>query len=179
MQKILKKIAILLLGEYKVFKIYTLDLESFSTDEKFPKNFCHFQQNYEQFKGFSGPQSHGFDYLETESGQKLSRCWYWYSDRYKERNFWPLMKGEAKLVDIETLEQARGMGLASKLIIYSSNEMKKLRFKRLYARIWHNNAPSLRAFTKAGWKQHCIVIEIYPLGKKMRFKLPVCLAHIK
>lgn len=173
MKEILKKTATFLWGEYKIFKIYTLDLEYFSTANKFPINFCHFQQDYKHVKGFSGPQSHGFNYLEDVSGKKLGSCWYWYNGRYKERNFWPLMKGEAKLVDIETLKEARGMGIASQLIIYSSNEMKKLNFKRLYARIWHNNTPSLRAFANAGWKPLCLVIEIYPFGKKIRFRLPV------
>lgn len=168
--KILKKSAKLLLGEYKVFKIYTQDLKNFSANNKFPENFCPYQQDYKHVKGFSGPQSHGFIYLDDGGEKKLSRCWYWYDDRYKERNFWPLIKGEAKLVDIETLQEARGMGIASNLIIYSSNEMKKLGFERLYARIWHSNTPSLRAFAKAGWKPHCLVIEIYPLGKKIRFK---------
>ncbi len=170
---ILKKIATLLFGEYSIFKIYTQDLEKLSVIKKFPPNFHHYQQDNKHVKGFSGPESHGFNYIDDENLKEFCRCWYWYNDRYKERDFWPLKHGEAKLVDIRTIEEARGQGIASMLISYSSNEMKKLGFKRLYARIWHSNTPSLRTFEKAGWKPCYLVIEIYPLGKKIRFKFSI------
>ena len=48
--------------------------------------------------------------------------------------------------------------------------MRKRGFVRLYARIWHNNLPSIRAFIKAGWKYERFVLELEPfrIGKRLR-----------
>jgi RimJ/RimL family protein N-acetyltransferase len=44
----------------------------------------------------------------------------------------------------------------------------------LYARIWHNNTPSLRAFEHAGWEPIGTLIEMNPLrlSQPWRFRLP-------
>jgi RimJ/RimL family protein N-acetyltransferase len=101
-------------------------------------------------------------------------CWYWYGERYRQsRNFWPLQSGEAKLIELGTRENARGAGYASMLIAESSRRMFEGGFTRLFARIWHSNEPSLRAFEKAGWRNVAFIVELEIRGirRKLRFDL--------
>jgi ribosomal protein S18 acetylase RimI-like enzyme len=104
-------------------------------------------------------------------GERASACWIWWGERYRrERNFWPLKEGEAKLVHIETNPKFRGRGVAVALLRHAEWVMKQRGFTRMFARIWHNNEPSVRAFTKAGFKYEHFVLEIEPLrfGKRLR-----------
>jgi len=105
-------------------------------------------------------------------GQIVSICAYWYGDRYLERNFWPLKNNEAKLVQLFTAPEARGKGIAQRLIQYSSQKMILRGFNRLYARVWHSNYPSRKAFEKSCWTTIATVIEVHPIKslKPIRMK---------
>ena len=102
-------------------------------------------------------------------------CFYWFGERYQKRNFLQLKEGEAKLVQIVTDPLMRGKGVAQTLIAMSSLDMQRRGFSRLFARIWHSNTPSLRAFERAGWMRKGLIIEIDPLhrSKPWRFRIGV------
>ena len=101
-------------------------------------------------------------------------CFYWFGDRYRQRNFWPLADGEAKLVQIISLPDMRGRGVATMLIERSYHDMAEKGFKKAYARIWHSNTPSVRAFERTGWKRISLVIEVNPFrrSRPVRICLP-------
>lgn len=105
------------------------------------------------------------------AGQLVALCVYWFGDRYRTRNFWPLQEGEAKLVQIVVAPQARGKGIASRLIERSQQAMLSRGFSRTYARIWHSNVPSLRAFERAGWNRIATVVEVNPLRLSRPWRL--------
>lgn len=82
----------------------------------------------------------------------VSGCVYWWGQTYTiHRNFWALLPNEAKLVQISTVPSCRKLGLASALISHSAMRMRESGFRRLYARIWHSNRSSVRAFERANW----------------------------
>jgi hypothetical protein len=81
-----------------------------------------------------------------------SVCYIWQRARYASINYWPIDNGEGKLVHIYTRPNLRERGLATRLILGASQEMKRLGFDRLYARISHTNSASFAAFTRAGWQ---------------------------
>lgn len=123
---------------------------------------------------YGGPESRIFACFEAREkeaslGQRaepLALCAYWYGPRYAQRNFWPLQPGEAKLVQIITSERARGRGAASHLIQASTAILRAEGWTRLYARVWHSNTPSLRAFERAGWLPIALVLEFHLFGRK-------------
>jgi RimJ/RimL family protein N-acetyltransferase len=49
--------------------------------------------------------------------------------------------------------------------------MSQKGYRRLYARIWHSNHPSIATFEKAGWAYIALVIEVFPLGLKSPWRL--------
>jgi GNAT superfamily N-acetyltransferase len=100
-------------------------------------------------------------------------CFYWFGARYLKRNFWPLKEGEAKLVQLITLPEMRGREVAPSLISWSSQAMRDKGFARCYARIWHSNTPSLRAFARAGWVEVATVFEVNPLRRPRPVRIPV------
>lgn len=106
-------------------------------------------------------------------GRLAGVCVYWFGARYLKRNFWPLRKGEAKLVQIVSVPELRGRGVASALIAASCRSMMKQGFHRAYARIWHSNVASIRAFERAGWTRIALVIDVNPFRqqKSLRFRL--------
>lgn len=107
--------------------------------------------------GYLGEESMAFGCFVDE--QLVGLCFYWFGDRYKPRGFWPLAQGEAKLVHIIVSPSGRGRGVAPELIQASARAMVDAGFSNLYARIWHSNRPSLRAFEKAGWLRIAFVLE--------------------
>lgn len=122
--------------------------------------------------GYAGEGSHAYAAYDGE--RIVGVCFYWFGERYRTRNFWPLADGEAKLVQIVVVPDARGRGIASRLIKASSPDLMQQGFRRAYARIWHSNTPSVRAFERAGWTRIAFVFECYPFGRRQawRFCLP-------
>ena len=110
---------------------------------------------------YLGPDAHAYAcYLDNRIA---GICIYWFGERYRKRNFWPLGQGEAKLVQIVTAPSFRRSGIAAELIASSYLDMLGKGFSRTYARIWHSNIPSLRAFERAGWSRIALVLKINPL----------------
>lgn len=99
------------------------------------------------------------------SGRLVGLCVYWHAERYRQRNFWPLKEHEAKLVEVITLPEMRGLGIARELIARSCRSMFEQGFHRLYARIWHSNEASLKAFSNAGWMRLGTVVELFLFGR--------------
>lgn len=106
---------------------------------------------------WGGPGAHGF--MLRDDGQPAAVCWYWHGDQYRaKRNFWPLVQGDAKLIELGVRENARGKGLAVKIVVESADRMFALGFRRLFARVWHSHAASYRAFERAGWRNVALVV---------------------
>lgn len=119
--------------------------------------------------GYGGPGSHAYACFEVD--RIVGICFYWFGDRYRTRNYWPLVEGEAKLVQIVSIPEMRGRGVATQLIAMSSQDMMQKGFVRVYARIWHSNIPSLHAFERAGWTRIALVIEVNPLRQKQPIRI--------
>jgi RimJ/RimL family protein N-acetyltransferase len=183
MKDLIKKIARILLGEYTIFKIVsrtkanlppksikelpftfglvTPEAIANSSDELIRKQaYYHGTEDVRAYACFDGERIVG-----------VAFCWF--GDRYRtlRRNFWPLASGQAKLVQIITLPEMCGKGIATALYYHASKHMLENGFSRIYARIWHSNTPSLIAAQRAGWKVIGTVIEIYPLGMEKPLRI--------
>ena len=118
--------------------------------------------------GYLGAGSHAFACFD--GARIVGVCFYWHGARYLERNFWPLQARQAKLVQIMTLPEMRGRAVASTLIAESCKAMAAHGFERTYARIWHSNTPSIRAFMRAGWERVATVAEVQPAGMRRNLR---------
>lgn len=96
-------------------------------------------------------------------------CFYWFGERYESRGFLRLQANEAKLVQIKVATTMRGRGIARELIRKSAQSMYGKGFRTLYARVWHSNRPSRKAFEAADWNLVAFILEINPL----RFRRPI------
>ena len=179
LKTVLKGLMHLVLGDYSVYRIFrspetadAMDEAGCSTviemsrEELLSIPPCTAREQY----GYAGEGSHLFAY--KEQGEVLAVCAFWHGQRYAQRGFWPLKDKEAKLVQVIVDPRARNRGLAERLIRCGSRKlMQEYGFARCYARIWHNNHPSIRAFEKAGWEETAIVynVELFRL-KKLRFE---------
>ena len=119
---------------------------------------------------YAGPGAHIFAWMQDQ--EVVAMCAYWHGDRYAQRAFWPLQANEAKLVQIVVDPAYRGRGIAARLIERSTARMLDSGFARLYARVWHSNAPSLRAFQAARWTTIASVVEfrLFGIGPRLRFQ---------
>jgi GNAT superfamily N-acetyltransferase len=161
-RNLIKACLTLLAGDYAPYRIYTVDLVP--APPTIPS-----EPGIEMRTIEEGPDTLGFAAFVDSA--RACACWIWYGERYRrERNFWPLGAKEAKLVQIETDPEFRGRGLAVKLLHHAGAEMRRRGFERMYARIWHSNVPSMRAFEKAGWTYEKFVLEVDPLriGHRLR-----------
>ncbi len=181
---LLKKIARMALGEYQIFRIYAFDRsQALQSPHAKQQDWMLKEVNLAQVSAsadeairqrawYLGEDANAFGCFHQD--RMVALCVFWHGNRYRtQRNFWPLAENEAKLVEIITLPEARGQGIAGLLIRHACNEMFAKGFRRLFARIWHNNLPSIRAFEKSGWQYLTTVVEIRPLllGRRpVRFK---------
>ncbi|MFV0477115.1 MAG: GNAT family N-acetyltransferase [Parahaliea sp.] len=183
--EIFKKTLRFLLGEYSVYFIYAspdgkkndaLVAENPAVIVKMvnPSELlqCESLQLQNQ-SGYMGDESIAYGcWLNNDL---VAVCFYWFGRRYATRNFWPLKQQEAKLVQIICSEKSRGQGAATALITASTRELTSVSgnggFARLYARIWHSNTPSVRAFEKSGWRRIATILEINPLRRKRPLRI--------
>ncbi|MGH8852132.1 MAG: GNAT family N-acetyltransferase [Casimicrobiaceae bacterium] len=75
------------------------------------------------------------------------------------------------IVEVVTVPDMCSRGVATHLIAHVADDMLRKGFERLYARIWHSNTASLKAFRHAGWERVATVIEIHPLQRTMPLRL--------
>jgi RimJ/RimL family protein N-acetyltransferase len=178
----LKKIAHALLGDYAIYYIYACT--SAQAGAPVGKDFQVRQTYADEIEastdpvireqaGYAGDQS--IAYASFDRDRMVGVCFYWFGERYRRRNFWPLREKEAKLVQIVTVADLRGRGVATELVVASSAKVLSQGFDCVYARIWHSNTPSLRAFQRAGWSRLALVVEINPFRLprpwRLRFKM--------
>lgn len=181
MKEIAKKLIRLVLGQYAAYFIYTnvaekalaLEAKSLSTFKVFPVNLAAIAASAEPLIreqiGYAGPDSYAYACFDQE--RMVGVCFYWFGQRYRTRNFWPLQKDEAKLVQIIALPEMRGRGIATMLITQSCQDMRAKGFTRTFARIWHSNTPSIRAFDRANWVRIALVLEINPFRQSLPYRI--------
>ena len=181
MKALAKKLARALLGEYSAYYIYARAaddkvLASPATTQTF--RFAQIDASLLQTSqdalireqaDYAGQEAHA--YACFADNRIVGVCFYWFGRRYLQRNFWPLADGEAKLVQIIALPDMRGRGVATQLIEWSWRDMRRQGFQKTYARIWHSNTPSLRAFERAGWARVALVLEINPFKRSRPIRL--------
>lgn len=182
-KELVKKLTHMLLGDYSAYYVYSWAAKGASLSE--PRTAAAFRVEtidesaikssteslIRDQAGYAGPSSHAYACFDDD--RIVGVCFYWFGDRYRKRSFWPLADWEAKLVQIVSLPDMRGRGVATSLIAASCRDIMRKGFSRAYARIWHSNTPSLRAFERAGWTRVALVVEINPLrwSRPIRMRL--------
>jgi GNAT superfamily N-acetyltransferase len=115
-----------------------------------------------------GTESAGFG--AWAEGRLVAVCWFQWGDRYRKRgNLWPIGSNAAKLVQISTEPDFRGRGIAPALITAGVQAMRHCGFAEIYARIWHSNRASQRAFKKGGWQRSAFVGRIWGVPIRLKF----------
>lgn len=172
MKAIAKSVLRVILGDYSIYQIYEcassdVPLSRPATNTTFrvtPVDAFAINSSADSLireqAEYAGPGSQAYACFDHD--RIVGVCFYWFGDRYMKRNFWPLHNGEAKLVQIISLPDMRSRGVATLLIAGSYRDMVQKGFSRTFARIWHSNTPSKKAFEYAGWKQIALVLEINP-----------------
>jgi RimJ/RimL family protein N-acetyltransferase len=181
LKKIIKNLLNIVFSEYEIFKIFCFrkqknlvqaDESKFKYIELSEADFKHYDSGLlKKNKSYIGKEALGFACLYQ--GDVVGVCFFWFGNRYLQRNFIPLKDNEVKLVQIETLENMRGKGVAPNLIAYSCQQIFNKGFETLYARIWHSNTPSIKSFTKANWQySHTIFVVKFRFGYIFKFNWP-------
>lgn len=181
MKAFAKKLAHALLGEYAAYYIYaraadgevkapaaTTQTFRFAQVDASLLHASHDALIREQVD-YAGQEAHAYACFADD--RIVGVCFYWFGGRYLQRNFWPLADSEVKLVQIIALPDMRGRGVATQLIEWSWSDMMRQGFHKTYARIWHSNTPSLRAFERAGWVRVALVFEMNPLRRSRPIRL--------
>ena len=178
----LKSLAHIVFGEYALYEIYALSLNHADPAKKVERDLVLAPildpaelatapaEEVRQLARYAGPDAACF--AAWKQGRMAAACWFWFGETYKQRNFWPLDEGEAKLVQITVDQEFRGQGIARQLLRYAADVMRQRDFKQLFARIWHSNLASIKAFEAAGWRNVAIVAELHPVwtSKPLRLK---------
>jgi GNAT superfamily N-acetyltransferase len=179
LKRIAKRFAAMLFGRYELNRIYVLDLRSHQNpgrdrgdvrrigpaemrvcDDPLIRNHAWFAE---------GEDVHAFGLWEQ--GELVATCVFWVHDRLRNTLPGDVIDRGAFLVDLVTAARARGRGCAGTLLHAAASEMKSAGFQRLFARVWHTNRPSIRAFEKAGWSYVKFVATLTPLGYGKQIRL--------
>lgn len=181
MKSLAKKLARLVLGDYSIYYIYARTASAQPVHRAKPSSTVDVRpvdepalraQDDPAIRDQAGYAGAGtLAYAAFINERMMGVCFYWFGERYRARNFWPLKPDEAKLVQIWVHPDARGRGVATRLIVDSFEWVAGHGFHRSYARIWHTNTPSIKAFERAGWARVAKVIEINPLRRKRPIRL--------
>ena len=181
MNRIIKELVRKTVGEYELYRVYRYAPNSHvQLPDEFKFQECRSQREFEfvtdsslrVLANYMGTEARVFSI--THKNAIIAACAYWWGDKYrKERHIWDLKNNEAKLVQIYTAPDFRGLGLARALISLSAEEMLKSGVSGLFARIWRSNISSIKAFKRAGWLYTAFVVRLtFSNGKGRRFTLP-------
>jgi RimJ/RimL family protein N-acetyltransferase len=184
MTALLKKAALTLLGDYAIWFVYRLEKKGAAppSEPARERAFVLLRLDEAAARASVDPlvQSQieyvgagAWAFACMDGPRVVGLCFYWAGDRYKRRNFWPLAADEAKLVQVVTLPEMRGRGIAGDLIGWSSQAMFDHGFRQLFARIWHSNKPSWRAFERAHWTRAALVVDIHPLRRARPLRIRI------
>lgn len=180
MKALVRWVASVCFSQYEIYRIYRVDCGDALTRVELPglmmisdvAPLSHSDSPILRRLGnWGGDEATGF--VLTGPNGIVGACWYWHFERYKrERNFWPLEPGDAKLVEIGVREDLRGAGHATQIVAASTAQMFGMGWKRLFARVWYNHTASLRAFEKAGWRNVALVatLQVRGINRVFRFE---------
>ncbi|TFW24871.1 GNAT family N-acetyltransferase [Massilia arenosa] len=181
MKSLLKRMLRWLCGEYSIYVILTKACAEAQVPGSIPAGGTIVPVDREMVAASADPDIRAQSFYAGEGalgygcrgpdGQLAALCFYWHGERYRKRNFWPLKEREAKLVEVITASSMRGKKIAPALIEASLHDVGQQGFERAYARVWHSNEPSLRAFQTAGWQRVATVIELHPFGRKKALRI--------
>jgi RimJ/RimL family protein N-acetyltransferase len=93
--------------------------------------------------------------------------------QYEYMSTWPITQSQIALMDIATEEDFRGRGLAVQMIEAMTMRYMEQGYDKIIAFIWWSNAPSVRAFSKAGWKKIGFSVEILVADKWRSLRVPI------
>jgi len=108
-------------------------------------------------------------------GQLAGVCWFQARETYRRRGgLFDLSPQEAELAQISTAAAFRRQGVATALIRYGAARMGGKDFQRLYAKIWHGNIASVKAFESAGWhfRMRFFSLRLFGMNKPIIWRLP-------
>ena len=179
----IKKALTAILGGYEVWRIYRCDLAGQRAGDlsDFRARGYEFREvDGEEIAAATDPEirarafyaGDGFaGFAVSCEGEIVCLQCFWYGERYRLRNFWPLRPRQAKSVELFTTPAHRGKGLATALKTYSAEQMKEKGFDTLFSRIWHSHKASCRVSEKAGWTHIATVLEFTPFGLRRTIRL--------
>ncbi len=164
----LKRLARVLLGDYGIYRVYVCeppwlganDAPSFEVGPLAPEELAQAGEELSELDWYFGPECHA--YACRDGGALIAVAFFWHGERYRQRNFWPLRAGEAKLVQLLTIRAARGRGAATILVREATRAMFGQGFSKVFARVWHSNRASVSAFERAGFRRCADVVEVFP-----------------
>ena len=173
----LKRLARALFGDYGIYRVYVCeppwlgenDAPGFEIRPLAAEELAKGGTELSELDWYLGPECNAFGC--SDAGVLIAVAFFWHGERYRQRNFWPLREGEAKLVQLLTINAARGRGAATVLVREATRAMFEQGFCRVYARIWHSNQASVSAFERAGFRRCADVVEVFPLqsARSMRW----------
>lgn len=180
MKLLLKRLAGVMLGEYSLYQVWRHEagMSSMPAAGSFAFRSIDAADLAEsghplltESSWYCGADSAGFGCYDAD--RLIAVAFYWWGARYERRRSWPIERDAAKLVHIVTIPAYRGRAAARTLIEASAAEMHGRGFRRLYARIWHSNKPSLAAFAAVEWRPTGWLIEINPLRRARPFSIAI------
>ncbi|HKW80486.1 MAG TPA: GNAT family N-acetyltransferase [Casimicrobiaceae bacterium] len=180
MNRLTKKLANLVVGDYSAYHIYSFAAGNDKAPDRYATRFrfasvgqaeveASHDPTITERASYHGPETYA--YACFDGARIVGVCYFWYGAQYRKRNFWPLGDSEAKLVELVTVPDMRARGVATHLIVHAAADMLAKGFSRLFARIWHSNKASVTAFRRAGWARVAIVIEIHPLRRRLPLRI--------
>jgi RimJ/RimL family protein N-acetyltransferase len=175
MKSLLRAIGQSVFGAYQINRLYQLDstpgypkaapeLEFGEIGPREIKDLrAHEQQSVRKSAGYAGEGMHGF-YVRHQ-GELASVAFYAEHSVFENEVVVPLRPSEAGLVELITLPEHRGKGMAPLVISYASAAMFERGFSPLVSWLWWTNSASQRAFEKAGWRFIGMSVQLYPFGR--------------
>jgi ribosomal protein S18 acetylase RimI-like enzyme len=177
-----KPLARALAGDYGIYRVFALDLQTFLRDPRDDVRRAGFRAApvadedvaaapapvIRESACYGGAGAQAFAILRDD--EIVAVEWYWFGSDRQHVAFWPLLDSEAESAYIATAPELRGQGLAQWVKEYSALEMRERGFRRAYGKIWHSHHASIRANQKSGFREIALVVDLYPFGGRRRVR---------
>jgi RimJ/RimL family protein N-acetyltransferase len=171
--------------DYSCFKVFSLALDGVAIEncEALPDGYRFAELSVSDLRAspfpelrdcdeYGGGGSSIFGIFRDDGVLVCVQC-IWFGQRNRRPLFWPIEDQAAVSMHLVTVAAEQSKGLGTKLKRYSAEQMRQMRFARLYSRIWWTNVASVRVSEKAGWSHVGTVLELFVPGFRRPLRIAV------
>lgn len=155
-----------LIGGAKVLKLFGVDYRLYYIVVAEADGVTPLPANIRFHRDEAGERTH-VEYWVAGDERAASYMAIWYGEFQRRREYFVIPDDEAECAILATRPDRRKLGYGAVVLEAIPIVAHAIGLKRVWARVWHSNAASLKTFARAGWGPPGLRLDLLWRGRRM------------